>query len=190
MAYPETSPILDFVVVDTHNTLTLGIADTSFYPSNFDVLNPTLEITPPSFPKATVTYTVGAMTVFNSNTLSITCVAEVSQLIDLPDGIWTVKQTISPAITYNIERTFIRTTKLEQKFGRAFLKTDLTRCSEDLRIENMKVLNEVWFYMQAAIAAANQCNNLLAMNLYKLASTMIDNFLKDRCRGSAPTLWC
>jgi len=190
MAYPETSPILDFVVVDTHNTLTLGIADTSFYPSNFAVTNPTLEITPPSFMKATVAYTAGAMTVFNSNTLNITCVSEVSQLIDLPDGIWTVKQTIAPPITFNIERTFIRTTKLEQKFGRAFLKTDLVQCNQDVKTEQMKVLDEVWFYIQAAIAAANQCNNLLAMNLYKLANTMIDNFLRDRCRGVAPTLWC
>lgn len=190
MAYPETSPILDFTVVDTHNTLTLGIADISFYPTDFDVINPTLEITPPSFPKATVVYTVGALTVFNSNTLNITCVNDVSLLIDLPDGIWTVKQTIAPPITYNREQTFIRTTKLEQKFGRAFLKTDLTQCSEGIRTEHMKVLDEIWFYIQAAIAAANQCNNLLAMNLYRLANTMVDNFLRDRCTGIAPTLWC
>lgn len=190
MAYPETSPILDFVVVDTHNTLTLGIADTSFYPSGFTVSNPTLEITPPNFPKATVGYTQSAMTVFNSNTLNITCVGEVSLLTDLPDGIWEIKQSIAPPITFNIERTFIRTVKLEQKFGRAFLKTDLVQCNQDVKTEQMKVLDEVWFYIQAAIAAANQCNNLLAMNLYKLANTMIDNFLRDRCRGVAPTLWC
>jgi hypothetical protein len=67
MAYPETSPILDFVVVDTHNTLTLGLADTSFYPTNFNVINPTFEITPPSFPKVAVTFTKGTLTVFNSN---------------------------------------------------------------------------------------------------------------------------
>jgi hypothetical protein len=89
-----------------------------------------------------------------------------------------------------LERTFIRTVKLEQKFGRAFLKTDLVQCNQDVKTENMKVLDEVWFYIQAAIAAANQCNNLLAMNLYQLANTMIDNFLRDRCRGVAPTLWC
>jgi hypothetical protein len=190
MAYPETSPILDFVVVDTHNTLTLGLADTSFYPTNFNVINPTFEITPPSFPKVAVTFTKGTLTVFNSNTLNITCVDTVSQLTDLPDGIWSVKQTIAPPITYHLERTFIRTVKLEQKFGRAFLKTDLVQCNQDVKTENMKVLDEVWFYIQAAIAAANQCNNLLAMNLYQLANTMIDNFLRDRCRGVAPTLWC
>lgn len=190
MAYPETSPILDFVVVDTHNLLTLGIADSSFYPTGFTVLNPTYEITPPSFPKATVVYTTGQLTIFNSNTLNISCVDDVSLLIDLPDGIWTVKQSITPPITYNLERTFIRTTKLEQKFGTAFLKTDLVQCNQDVKIEHMKVLDEVWFYIQAAIAAANQCNNLLAMQLYKLANTMLDNFLRDRCRGVAPTLWC
>jgi hypothetical protein len=190
MAYPETSPILDFVVVDTHNPLTLGLADTSFYPSNFEVLNPTFEITPPSFPKATVIFTVSALTIFNSNTLNITCVNDVSLLADLPDGIWTVRQSITPPATFHLQRSFIRTMKLEQKFGTAFLKTDLVQCNQDVKIEQMKVLDEIWFYIQAAIAAANQCNNLLAMQLYKLANTMLDNFIRDRCRGTSPTLWC
>lgn len=190
MAYPENSPILDFMVVDTHNPLTLGIADTSFYPANFTIVNPTFQIYPPSFNAATVVYGPGSLTTFNSNTLNITCVSEFTLLTSLPDGIWTVIQTIAPAIDHNLERTFIRTTLIEQQFGTALLKTDMTQCNQDVRIEQQKVLDEIYFYIQAAIAAANQCNNLLAMNLYKEANTMLDNFLRDRCRGVTPTLWC
>jgi hypothetical protein len=190
MAYPETSPILDFIVVDTHNTLTLGIADTSFYPTGFSVVNPTLEITPPAFAKATLVYTTGTVNIFNSNSLNITCVTDVNLLTDLPDGIWTVRQSISPAIDHNIQRTFIRTTKIEQKLGRAFLRTDITQCGQDMKIEQLKVIDEIMFYIQAAIAAANQCNNRLAMDLYSQANRMLDNFLKGRCYGSEQTLWC
>lgn len=190
MAYPQTSPILDFIVVDTHNTLTIGIADTSFYPTGFTITSPTFEITPPAFSKATLIYTVGTLNIFNSNSLNITCVSDVSLLSDLPDGIWTVRQSIAPAFDHNIQRTFLRTTKLEQKIGQAFLRTDITQCGQDMKIEQMKVIEEISFYMEAAIAASNQCNNRLAMDLYQLANKMTDNFLRGRCQGTQQTLWC
>lgn len=190
MAYPETSPILDFTIVDTHNPLTLGIADISFYPANFTIVNPTYEITPPSFPKVAIVYNTGEVLFLNSNTLNITCVSTPALLTSLPDGIWTIKQSISPSIDFNLEKKFLRTTNIEQKFGKAFLKTDLIECNQDIRIEQMKVLDEVYFYIQAAISAANQCNYTLAMKLYNNANTMLDNFIKGTCRGTQTTLWC
>lgn len=190
MAYPETSPILDFTIVDSHNTFTLGVMDTSFYPEGFIVLNPTYEVTPPSFTKATILYPVNELIFLNSNTLNITCVSDINNLTPLPDGIWTIRQSISPAIDHSDQKTFIRTVLLEQKFGKAFLKTDLIECNQDVKIEQMKVLDEAWFYIQAAISAANQCNNILAMKLYSNANSMLDNFIKGRCRGTTNTLWC
>jgi len=190
MPIPQTSPILDFTTVDTHNTLTMAVADVSFYPSNFVVTNPTYEITPPSFPKATVSFVKSEVLFLNGNNLNLTCVTDPSMLTDLPDGIWTIKQSISPAIDFNIEKSFLRTTRIEQKFGKAFLKTDLIECNRDVKIEQMKVLDEIWFYIQAAISASNQCNNILAMKLYQDANTMLDNFIRGRCRGTTNTLWC
>jgi hypothetical protein len=188
--YPETSPILNFTVVDMHNPLIIGIADISFYPSGFTVTNPTLEITPPSFAKVVKPYTAGEINVFTSNDLNITCVGTVAQLTDLPDGIWTIRQSISPAIQWNVEKSFIRTEILQQKFGRAFLKADLMDCNLSGNRENMKALDEIYFYIQSSIAAANECNYILAMNLYRTANSMLDNFLKGRCRGTTQTLWC
>ena len=190
MAIPETSPALDFTIVDTHNVLSLAIADISFYPTNWVVQNPTYEITPPSFPKATVTFTPSEVLFLNSNNLNITCVSTPALLSPLPDGIWKIKQSITPAIDFNIEHSFLRTTQIEQKFGNAFLKTDLIECNQDVKIEQMKVLDEIYFYIQAAIAAANQCNYILAMKLYGYANKMLDNFIKGTCRGTTNTLWC
>ena len=190
MAIPETSPILDFTIVDTHNALTIAIADISFYPENFTIVNATYEIFPPSFPKATVSYNTGEVLFLNSNTLNITCVSDPALLASLPDGIWKIKQSIAPSIDFNIEHSFLRTTQIEQKFGRAFLKTDLIECNQDVRIEQMKVLDEIYFYIQSAISAANQCNYILAMKLYGYANTMLDNFIKGSCGGSTNTLWC
>ena len=189
MAYPETYPILDFTVIDSHNPLTLAIADTSFYPSNFNIVNPTIEVTPPGFNQANIIYSPNNITVFNSNTLRITCVPTIDLLTPLPDGIWKVRLSISPSIQWNVERSFLRTEEIQQKLGKAFLKADLTQCNIDTQRENMRVIDEISFFIQAAIAASNQCNDVLAMNLYRMANTMLDNFLRGRCRGNM-TLSC
>lgn len=188
MPYPQTSTILDFTVVNSHNPLTLGLMDVSFYTDGFIIQNPTYEITPPSFPKATVIFPPTQLIFLNSNNLNITCVSEIVHLTPLPDGIWTVRQTVAPPITYNKEKTFIRTTIIEQKFANALLKTDLTECNQDLKTEHMKVLNQVWFYIQASISAANQCNNNLAMKLYRNADDMLDNFINGRCLKTPNTM--
>jgi|SRR5581483_6202422 len=190
MAYPETSPILDFVVIDTHNPLTLAVADTSFYPQGFNIINPTIEVFPPGFQEAVLNYSPNSITVLNSNSLRITCVPSVDLLTPLPDGIWKVKLSISPPIQWNVERSFLRTEQIQQKLGRAFLKVDLTQCNINAQRENMRVIDEISFYIQAAIAAANQCNDILAMNLYRTANTMLDNFERGRCSGTTNTLWC
>lgn len=179
--YSENSPILDFTVVNTHNPYTIGIADTSLYPTNFSIANPTYEIKPPSFPKAVVEFPKNDILVLNSNNLNITCVDNIRNLMELPDGIWTITQTISPAITYNVEKSFLRTVQIEQRFGNAFLKTDLVQCDKWIKDNDLKILNQANFYIQAAIAAGNQCNMKLAMDLYRAADKIITNFLKGNC---------
>lgn len=177
--YPESTPRLDYTVMETHNSLTLGIVDTSLYPVDFNVVSPTYEITPPSFNKVTIGYQENNTLIVNSNTLNITCVTDVKDLIDLPDGIWTIRQSISPASVYVIEKSFLRTTKLEREFGSAFLKLDISDGSSDSKKINMKILDQVHFYMQSAIAAGNQCNNVLAMRMYNLAKKTLKTLCKN-----------
>lgn len=179
--YSETTPRLDFSIIDTHNPLTIGIADTSFYPANFTVTNPSYEIYPPSFPKVVVEYTKSGIAYLNSNNLNITCVDDARYLMELPDGIWTIKQSISPVLENVIERSFLRTTQIEQRFGKAFLQTDITQCDRDVKDQQMDVLNQIHFYIQGAIAAGNQCNDLLAMKLYRSADRMLIHFFKQHC---------
>jgi hypothetical protein len=42
----------------------------------------------------------------------------------------------------------------------------------------MAQIDQIEVYINGAIAAANQCNNILAMKLYSIADKMITNFLK------------
>jgi hypothetical protein len=188
--YPQTTPILDFTVVDTHDLHTLAIADTSFYPDAFTIVNPSIEITPPSFPSITQPLATGTITIYNSNNLNITCVSDISLLTILPDGIWEATISVSPVLTYSRTKSFLRTENIRTKFGNAFLKTDITQCDMNVRIEQMKVIDEISLYIESAIAAANQCNYILSMQLYQTADTMLTNFLRGRCFGTQQTLWC
>jgi hypothetical protein len=209
--YPETSPILDFTLVPTYNPLTIGIVDTSFYPTNFSINNPSFQITPPSFPQVLVTYSPNGIGVFNSNDLNITCVDSTGELAILPDGIWTVIQTISPPIQFTLTKQFLRTDVIDQKLGYAFLKMNIASRGNGItngyddwaggtgrgggdgiggHRESMKILQEIDAFIQCAIAAANQCNPIEAMRLYTAANIMLNNFLLGNIRGQRQTLTC
>jgi len=165
---------LDILPVDTHNINTLGLADISFYPVGVSVVNPSIEITPPSFESITRPFAAKMLTIFNSNQLGITC-EDGSQLEELPDGIWKLKYTITPANLYFVEKSFIRTEKIQRDWGEAFLSLELG-CSRVGNDRRKRELDDAWSLIQGAIADANECNDIAAMKKYKLAAVMLKNF--------------
>lgn len=184
--YPEVKPSLAFDIISTYNLTTLALADISFYPVNYDAVNPTYEITPPMFPPISVAFDQRSINIYNSNNLNITCTDSMATLGLLPDGIWRIRQTISPVSTFLNDKSFLRTNNLQVRFGEAFLKTDMINCGAEVGSEAMKYLNQIWGYIQGAIAASNQCNMVLAMDLYRLADRTLKNFMKDNC-SAIPT---
>lgn len=182
MSYPQARPILAFDILPTYNLTTLALADISLYPETFTVVNPTYEITPPNFPPISLAYEKSGINIYNSNNLDITCTDTVDTLADLPDGVWRIRQSISPASTYLNDKSFLRVDKLNYEFGAAFLKTDL-RCKGEFSTTEMSYLNQIWGYIQGAIAASNQCNMVLAMDLYRLAQRTLKSYMKDDCNA-------
>lgn len=180
MSIPITVPILDFTDIDTHNPNLLGIVDTSFYPDSFQIVNPTLEITPPSFIKATVVYSPQTLNIFNSNNLNITCVTSPDNLTALPDGLWEIRMTVNPVETYSQTKTYLRTKNIERSYGVALLKTDISQCSGNIKKQQMAMLDEIWYYIQCSIGAANDCNYRVSMELYREAATMLKDFVDCR----------
>lgn len=178
-----TSPILDILVLDTHNLGNLAIADNSQYPTGFTPISPSIEIIPPSYPISTKVFTPLSLNVFNSNDIGITCVEQDCDLCELPDGYWQLKYTISPAQTYFVTRNFMRTNLLQKKFGEAFLALDLDKCDETVKEQDMKKLDQIQYYIQTSIAAANECNPKLAIDLYNIADRELGAFLNHKCHG-------
>lgn len=173
-----SSTKLDFIHLQAYNTYNLAIADISQYNNN--IVSPTREITPPGFPMKSIVYTPSTIEVYNSNTLGITCSEDLCDIVPLPDGIYKIRQTVNPSATYYVEKTFLKVDRFYEKFDKAYLKLDILQCDNQLKAQNKKVLDNIEFYIQGAIAAANSCALKLAMDLYRRALEVLENYLKTQ----------
>lgn len=171
---------LDILVVPTYNTLTLGVADVSTYPVAPPISSPTIEITVPSFGKVTLPFVPNDFNIFNSTSLGITSVGD--PLLPIPDGVYYLKYSVAPSYLNYVEKTIIRVDKLQEKFDEAFMKLDMMECDRAIKTQQKVELNSIYFFIQGAIAAANNCAVAEANKLYAQADKMLTNFVKSDCK--------
>lgn len=170
---------LNIVVVPTYNTETIAVLDASTYPTSPpSVSNPTLEINVPGFGLVYKTFVVNSTNVYNSTDLGITTAGNE---LSIPDGIYCFKYTVDPAATYYVEKSIIRVDKLQEKFDEAFMRLDMMECDGPIKKQAMVTLNTIYFFIQGAIAAANNCSSVDAERLYTKADTMLDHFMANNC---------
>ena len=171
---------LDILVVPTYNTLTLGVADASIYPTNPPVVSsPTIEITVPGFDIVSLPFNVNDFNIFNSLSLGLTTFGQ--PLLPLPDGVYKLKYTVAPAYENFVEKTIIRVEQLQEKFDEAFMKLDMMECDRAIKTQQKVNLNTIYFFIQGAIAAANNCAVAESNKLYNQANMMLNNFIKNNC---------
>ena len=171
---------LDILVIPTYNTLTLGVADASTYPTDPpNVTAPTIEITVPGFGIVSLPFNVNDFNVFNSASLGLSVVGD--PLLPIPDGIYTLTYSVAPAYENNVTRTIIRVEQLQEKFDSAFMKLDMMECDLAIKTQSKVQLNSIYYFIQGAIAAANNCAVETANKLYNQANKMLNNFIKSNC---------
>jgi hypothetical protein len=170
---------LDILVVPTYNINTLNVVDASTYPDNPPVVtNPNIEITVPGFDVVNIPFDVNNFNIFTSSSLQITA-AGVNQ--PLPDGVYHLKYSITPAYENYVEKSFMRVDKLQQKFDEAFMKLDMMECDRAIKTQSKVELNSIYFFIQGAIAAANNCAIVEANKLYNQADKALNTFMKNDC---------
>jgi hypothetical protein len=175
---------LEILVVPTYNTLTLGIADASIYPDPpYIPTTPSIEITiPGGFGSVTLPFTPNDFNIFTSASLGLTTVSE--PLLPIPDGIYVFKYSVAPAYENFVERTFMRTEIIQEKFDGAFMKLDMMECDLAIKTQSKVDLNTIYFFIQGSIAAANNCAVAQSNTLYNQANRMLDNFIRNNCNCS------
>jgi len=178
-----TSLKLDIIVVPTYNTMLLGIADASMYPEELLadpslVGSPTIHIKIPGFGEVALPFRVNEVNVFNSIHLGL---SQPGECIPIPDGIYHLKYTISPAHENYVNKTIIRVDKLQEKFDEAFMKLDMMGCNEGNKKQMKAELMDISFLISGAIATANNCATSESEKLYKQADKMLNNFKNKNC---------
>jgi hypothetical protein len=173
---------LDIIVIPTFDELTLAVADASTYPTTPIVQSPNLEITVPGLGTYNVPFTINTLNVLNSESIGFT--ASGDPLMPLPDGVYYIKYSISPAYVNHVDKSIIRVDRLQEKFDKAFMKLDMMECDRAIKTQQKVDLNSIYFFIQGAIAAANNCAADEAIKLYNQADKMLNNFMRNGCQCS------
>jgi hypothetical protein len=173
---------LDILVVPTYNIQTIGIADASTYPTIPVVQAPTIEIDVPGFGTVTLPFIPNDVNIFNSTSLELSDVG--SPLMPLPDGIYKLRYSVTPAYENFVEKTILRVDQLQERFDGAFMKLDMMECDLAIKTQQKVELSSINFFIQGAIAAANNCATDRASKLYSQASKMLNNFMRNGCQCS------
>lgn len=177
MAAP--TPELNITVFDSHDRRLLVIGDSSYYPTGWNIVTPTLAITVPGYPEKQIEFDAQNINIFNSNALGITCDVDNCDLENLPDGIYKIKYAIYPSYKYNVTKTFLRVDSLYAKFDEVFLNLELFECDGQIKRNQRMQLDEIEFYIQGAIAAGNRCATKLAKELYDKAANLLNKLTKS-----------
>jgi len=172
---------LDFLVINTFNTKTLGIADISVYDTQPPVLvSPTMEITIPGYTvPVSLPFIPQDFNVYNSVILGLSTLAQGNQ--PLPDGVYYMKYSVAPAYLNFVEKNIMRTERIQEKFDNAFMKLDMMECDSAIRTQAKVNLNSIYYMIQGSIAAANNCAIDTANKLYVQADRQLDNFIRNNC---------
>lgn len=173
---------LDFLVVPTYNTFTLGIADASTYPATPPVSSPTIELEVPGFGLVSLPFSINDFNIYTSTSLGITPVGDPQ--VPIPDGIYYIKYSVAPAYVNFVQKTIMRVDQLQEKFDSAFMKLDMMQCDAAIRKQQMVDLNSIYYFIQGSIAAANNCAVDTANKLYNQANRMLNQFIANRCNCS------
>ena len=170
---------LDIIVTPTYDVNTIAVVDVSIYPTDPpNVTTPTLEVDVPGFSPVYLPFTIQETNVFNSTDLGITTAGNEESL---PDGIYCFKYTVDPANENYVEKSIIRVDKLQEKFDEAFMKLDMMECDREIKKHGMVDLMSIYFFIQGAIAAANNCETIDSTKLYIQADRMLHTFMKNDC---------
>jgi len=170
---------LDIIVIPTYNTLTLGIVDASTYPTDPpNVSAPDIEINIPNFGIIHLPFVVNELNVFSSSNLGITPIGTNDPI---PDGVYYLKYTVAPANVNFVDKTFMRVDRIQEKFDEAFMKLDMMECDRAIKTQAKVELTTISFFINGAVAAANNCAIVEANKLYLQADKMLNNFIRQNC---------
>lgn len=171
---------IDFQVLDTRDPRIISIMDSSTW--GHIVNKPSIiEIVMPGERNPIVHYFMKKqINIFNSINLALNCVSECgeAELLDLPDGIYTITVKGSPD-SFSMTRKYLRTTQTQLELDKLFIRLNLLCQRGD--INDLKAITDIMLLLKAAEANVRFDNIETAQKLFFKVQDLITD-LKN-CKG-------
>lgn len=168
---------LSFEILNTGNPKTLVFLDSSDYYEEPE--RPLLEITLPGYNKYFLVNVVARkVNTFNSNTIGMTETLSSHNLVNLPDGVWTLKFKVCPYDKVYIQKYHLRTVTLEEQIANIFEYMDLSDCDVEDTKKYQNTLVDIFVLLEAAKANAEKRGAVKkATEQYQKANSLVTDLL-------------
>jgi hypothetical protein len=176
--------ILSLEVPTVMNSCILKIFDTSVYSDLIPVSCPTLNITVPGFGYSVQLDTtqdfVETITACDLQLQTTDC---GTVTVDIPDGVYIIKYSVSPNDTVYVEYNHMRITQALNKYYNILCDVDAAACDPPFKIkQKLEELRLIFMYLQAAKGKVEFCHEpQKGMSLYNYALKLLNKMNCTNC---------
>jgi len=171
--------------IKTDDCKVLRLLDNSTYNPNLPITNGILEVTPPGY-DCPVFFNVDPY--FNialtSSNLKLSPEYELTQLVSLPDGVYTIKYSIKPNNSIYVEYELFRNCQINFQYINNVCQLFQARCELSLKEfeRRLEKLNWIKQLIDASKYKVEECGDKKqGIELYNEARLMLDEYCKNSC---------
>lgn len=169
--------VLSLEVPTVMNPCILTVMDTSVYTDLIPVVCETLNVTVPGF-QYSVQMDVSAGFIMNITACDLNLQTENcgTEYVDIPDGIYIIKYSVSPNDVVYVEYNHMRITKALNRYYNILCRLDMADCDPPFKIkQKLEQLNLIKMYLEAAKSKVEFCHEpQKGMTLYNYAWKLLN----------------
>jgi hypothetical protein len=176
--------VLSLEVPTVLNPCVMTIMDTSVYTDLIPVVCETLAITVPGFAYSNeLSVSSGFIENITACDLGLQTADCGSSYVDIPDGIYIIKYSVSPNDQVYVEYNHLRISKALTLYNQVLCQVDVNACDPPFIIkEKLEALRMIFMYLQAAKSKVETCHEpQKGMSLYNYAMKLLKKLSCINC---------
>jgi hypothetical protein len=176
--------VLSLEVPTVLNTCVMTVMDTSVYTDLIPVVCETLAITVPGFTYSNeISVSAGFLENITACDLGLQTADCGTSYIDIPDGIYIIKYSVSPNDQVYVEYNHLRMSKALGLYNKILCQVDVNACDPPFIIkEKLETLRMIFMYLQAAKSKVETCHEpQKGMSLYNYAMKLLKKMSCVNC---------
>jgi len=176
--------VLSLEVPTVMNPTVLNIIDISVYSDIVPLTCATLNVTVPGFSHSVqIDVIPGFAEILTACDLQLQTVNCGSQYVDIPDGVYIIKYSVSPNDIVYVEYNHLRITKALIKYNKILCDVDIAACDPPAKIkQKLQELRLIRMYLEAAKAKVEYCLEPdKGMTLYNYALKLLNKLDCKNC---------